>query len=421
MRVSLIKAKDYSKDFIFYLGASIVPMVITVSINPWIAMNMSPEDYAISGYFLSYNSLISPLIGLYLIHFYTKEFFLIAPEEREKLYAKIFKGLIWMSMIMTLICFGSLYIYLTYFHKNMEFQAMPYLALSVFAIPLGLLFSLKITRFRLERKPLKVFYSSVASSIIGTIIVLLLVVILKMGALGKLLAPFISSGLICGYIIFTSLDVFRISTPMCEYCSMVVFCIPLVAGCMMEYFCTGFSTTYLESIGDVTEYGKYVVGASIAGIVIGVTSTINNLFHPDILQAIAAHRRATLLSLVALEISIIAIIIIAMIVVAPFLVDILTAGRYVDSVPYFRIISIGAISSSIYYILNDFSILRGHKYHYIISTVIGSAVIVALMPIAVDKAGFTGGAWVRAASYLIFAAINLILILTPRGLGLIRV
>ena len=34
-----------------YLGASVVPMLLGLAANPWIASNMSPDDYAVSGYY----------------------------------------------------------------------------------------------------------------------------------------------------------------------------------------------------------------------------------------------------------------------------------------------------------------------------------------------------------------------------------
>jgi len=86
---------DYSKNIGIYFSASLIPMILSLAINPLIAMNMDPKDYAITGFYNSFNTLISPLIVFYMIQYYTKSFYEVNKEERLKLKATIFKGLIY--------------------------------------------------------------------------------------------------------------------------------------------------------------------------------------------------------------------------------------------------------------------------------------------------------------------------------------
>lgn len=74
--------------------ASIIPMFIHLVTNPLIALNMTPVDYAIVGYFTSFNSLLTPLITFYAFAYYTKRYFELADNERLVLKATIFKSLI---------------------------------------------------------------------------------------------------------------------------------------------------------------------------------------------------------------------------------------------------------------------------------------------------------------------------------------
>ncbi len=57
------------KAILTYFGASLIPMLLNLVANPWIAKNMDPRDYAISGYDTSYSSLRSPIIIYYLIRY----------------------------------------------------------------------------------------------------------------------------------------------------------------------------------------------------------------------------------------------------------------------------------------------------------------------------------------------------------------
>ena len=104
------KVYKYGKNLATYFGASLIPMALNLIINPWVAKNMDPTDYAISGYYTSFSTLISPIIIFYLIHFYIKEYFRRDEEQRKMLYALIAKATIWFSGIVSVLCLIALYI-----------------------------------------------------------------------------------------------------------------------------------------------------------------------------------------------------------------------------------------------------------------------------------------------------------------------
>ena len=69
------KYAKYIKIITQYFGASFIPMLLNLASNPLIAMNMSPEDYAITGYYTSFSTLLAPLVAFYMLHYYTKRYF----------------------------------------------------------------------------------------------------------------------------------------------------------------------------------------------------------------------------------------------------------------------------------------------------------------------------------------------------------
>ena len=105
------KLLSYTKTISAYFLASLIPMVLNIAINPLIAMNMSPEDYAIVGYYTSFNALLTPIIVFYMFHYYTKRYYELNLTERIKLQATIFKSLIYFSAIVAVICLGGLSLY----------------------------------------------------------------------------------------------------------------------------------------------------------------------------------------------------------------------------------------------------------------------------------------------------------------------
>ena len=180
---------------------------------------------------------------------------------------------------------------------------------------------------------------------------------------------------------------------------------------MLGYFTHGFSTTYLESIGKTTEYGIYVVGVSIGTYLTVFQTAIGSTFQPDIYETTIKKQWKKYAKFCILQIVLIASIAFIFILLAPYIISILTAGRYTASTPFAQIIALSTITSAIYYLINNYSIATNRPRLYLYTSIIGSILIVIAMPLAVDRWEFYGGAWVMVLSYIIFSIINLLLLI----------
>lgn len=400
----------YVRNLTTYFGASLIPMMLSLVTNPMVASNMSPKDYAISGYYLSFSTLIGPIIVFYLIHYYIKEYFRCDEESRNHMFAVIAKALIWFSGLVSIFCFTILFLYLRFFNTDFSFPVMPYLAMTVFALPLTGLYSLQQARYRMEKDAQSFFRLSVSNGLLGIALTLLFVVVLKLGALGKLLAPLMGNLTIFAFLTAKYREVWRVRTELREFRSIFIFCMPLALSAMLGYFTQGFSTTYLETIGDTTEYGIYIVGSSIGGYLTVFATAIGNTFQPDLYETTIKKqwKRYTLICLI--RVGLIALVVLLFIVLAPYIISILTAGRYDESTPYAQIVALSTIASSLYFLVNDYSIATNRPKLYLYTSVVGSICIVLCMPVAVDLWSYYGGAWMSVASYVIFAVINLFLL-----------
>lgn len=411
MRGRIEVIKSYAKGTGLFMGASVIMLVLNLLANPLIAVNMSPGDYAITGYYTSFNGLISPLILFYLVGYYVKEYYKVDETRRGRLYAEAFKGLIYISGAISLVCFCLLLIYLYRIKTDHELPVFPYLIFSVFSIPLSGLYALRLSRMRIEKQFRKGFRYSVMTGIFGLGLTLLFVAVFKWGAFGKLLAPFVSNIAIFLWMLYSGRDILRIKIERSAYSRILRFCFPLVLGAMLEYFSGGFTTTYLEGLGDITTYGVYVVGASIGAYVTVFSSNVSNVIQPDVYEATVKRQWRRLLLLSLGEIAVIGVIVAIFILLAPYIIHLLTAGRYDDSAIYARIASIAAMSTAIFYRLNDFAIITNHQYYYFIATIVGSVLIIVSLHYATRVAGYIGGCWVQALSNLSFATVMAVLLL----------
>ncbi len=413
MSVKITRYKGYVKNLTIYFGASFIPMILNLMTNPWIAKNMSPEDYAISGYYLSFSSLISPIIIFYLVHYYIKEYFRKDGESREHLFATIAKALIWFSGAISILCFVALFLYLKYFNNTLSFPILPYLSLMVFALPLTGLYSLQQAQYRVEKRASSYFKLSLYNCIVSLTLTLLFVVVLKWGAHGKLLAPLLGNLVIFNYLIFKFKRFLTLRTAFKEYADILKFCLLPALSAMLGYFTHGFSTTYLERLNDNTEYGIYVVGYSIGTYLTVFATAINSTFQPDLYETTIKHQWNRYAMFCALQIGLVIGVAIVFILLAPYIISILTAGRYIASTAYAQITALSIVTSTIYYLVNNFSIVTNRPKLYLYTSILGSTLIVTAMPWAVAKWSYYGGAWVNVFSFLAFAIINLAMLIIP--------
>lgn len=396
---------NYSKTISQYFSASLIPMILNLAINPLVSIAMEPEDFAIVGYFSSFNTLITPIVIFYMLHYYNKRYFELHEEERTNLKALLFKALIFFSALISLVCLLFLWIYIRYFTSN-SFSCFPYLLMTVLAIPLTGIYSLELADLKMKRNSRKYMHFSLYKGLYGVLATIIFVIVFRMGAFGKLLGPILVD---LGFFIFLLKkykEFWRITTPISELIPVLKFCSPLVVGASLGYFCNGYDKAVLERLGDVREFGYYCVGTSIATYLGLFTTSISSTFQPDIYEAIIKDNRTKLFKVTALRWGLTFAVVLLFVVFCPFVIKILTAGKYIEATNYARIFACVSLTNCIYYIINDYSIARNKPYYYTITTIIGSLSIIILMPYAVDKWSFVGAAVMMVVSFLILSIIN---------------
>ena len=393
-----------------YFSASLIPMILSLAINPFVAMNMSPEDYSISGYYTAFSSLITPIVLFYFLHYYQKRYFEVNLEERVLLKSLIVRSLIVTSAILSILCFIGLYIYVKFLAPDFSFPIFPYLLFVVTTAYLGGIYNFQLSEYKMSRQPKKFSNLSIFTGVLSSSFVLVFVVLLKLGAWGKLFAPMFCSFIIFIYLVYKNRNIWKIKIDVKEYKIVLVFCLPLAVGSALGYFMNGFDRTYLEQIGNITEYGNYIVGVQIGLYVNIFASAISTTFSPDICESIATNNTSRFWKYSYLQIGLIAAIVLIFILLCPLTIKILTAGRYMGAVPYASIIALSSVTSSIYYIVNYYSIATNRPKLYLYTTIIGSIIIIFLYPIIIPKFKYIGGAIMVVSSYIILLVINLALL-----------
>lgn len=412
--MQLSKYKQHILSIFRYFAASLLPLVLNLLINPWVAKNMSPTDYATVGYYKSFTTLIQPFIWFYVLHYYTKSYYELDEEDRTKLRANIFKFLIYGSLILSVLSLLGIIAYSVFFNDSSEIPLYPYVYISTFTIPLTGIYQLSLIDLKMGRKSGSYLVLSSTHAILAFATMWLMVVTAKMGAFGHLTSLLLTNVILFVYCAYSSRELFKVGIDWNIIKKMLLFCAPLTLAAMLSFFSGGYEKVYLERLGDTTELGYYVVGATMAGYIQVFSSAIGSTFQPDIYKSIAQRNKKSYLKYTFLVIGFTTLVAFFAILLAPLIIDILTAGRYTYSAKYLRIIALSSITSAIYYMISQFTIALGLTKIPLYNKVIGSIFCIAMYKFMIDKWQFDGAAYGVAISFIIFTIGNLAFLFLQR-------
>lgn len=417
MNILLKTYKRFQKQITnlsIYFVASLIPMLLSLLINPFIAKNMSPTDYAIVGYYSAFSSLFTPLINFYLLHYYTKRYFELTQDKRQELRATLFKSLIVFSFLLFLVALAILFVYTKWFNPDSQIPFVPYAILSLLPLPITGIYTLTLTDYRMSRQSKKFLRLSVLNALMGTCLALLLVVVFHFGALGKLSASLIAGITMFVYILCINKDVWKTSFNRQIFKDSIIFCWPLVLASMLTFFCTGYDKVILERQGDITTLGIYSVGVSIAGYLGVFSNSINDTFQPDIFESIVKRQYNRCFKVIGVKILIMSVCVALFCLFSPFIIKVLTFGRYVNSTPYAVIVSLSAITSMLYYSVSQITVAMGFTSITLWNKICGSICSIVSFILLISHFGAVGAAWGVVLSYFYFFAGNILFLFIKR-------
>lgn len=394
--------------FLQYFGSTLVVAIIQVCINPMMAKNLSPEDYATIGYFSSFNLLLTPLITFFLTNFYTQRYFRVREEDRENIKATVMKLAIYLSFIMATVSIIGLYVYHVLINKSSDIPFSPYAFLTIFAIPFTGLYSLKLTEYRLKREAKKFAFVTIINGVLAATLAITFVAIVKWGAFGRLFATILGNGIVFGTMIFLEKKYFvgKIDKKIVK--EVFHFCWPLAIAGMLSFFNAGFDKVLLERLGDLSELGYYSVGVQIAGYLTIFSNAVNSTFQPDIYECYSKRNFKKLTLYIGIIIGSIAVCASIYIALAPYIIGLLTAGRYVYSAHYSQIIALSTITAAIYYSSSQISIAMGYTKLLMWVKILGGALSAVSFILLIRYFQFEGAAIGNVVSYLLYFLINIL-------------
>lgn len=406
------RAKTYMGNAGIYLTASLVSSLLSVLINPLLAKNLSPEDYAVSTYYSSFSTLYAPVLSFFITDFFLRKYYIYSKEQLFQLKGNVLKIFLVFSGIVSLLCFGGLFVFVK--TTNVSFDFMPYAMLAVLHSYLHIFFTFRLAQYKIARDSKSYFRFSVIWGVAGSMIMLLFVVVLKWGATGKMLASCVGSFLPFVICLYQDREYLKVKFDKQIFIQIFKYGYPLVLAAMLSYFTQGYDKVLLERNGDIVMLGYYSVACSMAGYISVFSTAIKSTFQPDMYKAISQRNLKKVVLTASLVTLSVGAVVAVFILFCPWLIKILTAGRYVQSTHLCRIVALSTLTSTLYYQISQFTYGTGHSKITLINKIICTVINVFLMMWLIGKYGAEGAAWCTVLGFVVFAIGNVLLLFINR-------
>ena len=402
--LGLSKWSNYFKNAGLYFVSSLVVAIIGLLLNPTMARNLSPEDYAVLGYYASFNLLLMPLLHGCILTYYTRQYYFTEESQRDVLGDTILISMNVLGAVSCLLFTGLFYI----FHRTTgnSFPFFPYAVLTFVQLYISNNVNFYLAKLRITREAKTYAWFSILQCVVTNALVLLLVVYYKTGAQGKLYATLVATIIFAVFAFKQSLVKWRIDKKILV--EALKFGLPLTISALFWYCLTGIDRLFLERLGDTETLGIYNVGFAIAAYMQIFHTTVSNTFEPDIYQSISENNKKKLYLIIGSTTAIIVVANLAFALLAPFLIDILTAGRYVDSTPFARIFALHNIAMALYYTVVRLIVGNGYVKGELLVRIIGAVCSVVCFYVLIAHYGFYGAAWGQVLSFTMLSIFGLV-------------
>lgn len=389
------------RHFSLYLTASFISSAISIIINPFLAANLSPEDYAIIGYFTSFNLLILPIVSFSLLSYYSRNYFKIGEDERTVVLNTLVISQLLIGLLGFIIFIVGFYIYFNI--SGVGFAFHPYALLCFIPTFFNCFLNFLLVERRMQRQAHSFFTITVLNALVNAGFAILLVVIYKKGAYGRFWAMLIPS-VVFGIYSFRKL-LSRVQFDKKVFRDALIFGWPISLSAILYYFIAGIDRAMLEKL-DVTTFGYYNVAFQIVNYLYIFYIATSQTFEPDIYQSISENNRKKLLKLVISAVLINTIPTLLFVLLAHPLIVILTFGRYVESTEFAQIMALKHIPMVVCFLVSNIIIGYGYPRVELLNRFAGAALSILVYKLLINNYGFYGAAWGQSISFVLMTLIS---------------
>lgn len=392
------------KSLSLYFFTSIITAVIGILINPFLSVGLNHKDFAILGYYSSFNILFMPLVSLVLSNFYARKYYLVDDNKKKEIYQTILSIYIIFGLLLLALLILVYYFYHKFFVSSIEF--FPYAIMSFLPLYFSNFYNLYLLDLRMGNNAKRYSIISILNNLVSALLSLWWVYFIKYGAVGRLSAILITSILFGVFSMNVYKFKFKIDRTITR--EALSFSWPLVISAILTFFFMGVDRTFLEKLNDNYNLGLYNVGIQIAGYIGIFGSVLLQTFDPEIYKYSSRNEMNKVFQIIFLIIGLAIIPNVAFMFFSKYIIDFLTYGKYIEAANYANILCIKNVTTLFSFTISGVLISKGFSKLEMYNRFLGAFLSVIIFKVFIDNFGFYGAAWGQGISWLIMGVISLL-------------
>lgn len=391
MKLEIPTKKDFFKKLqntFFYFGSSIIGMLISLITFPIYSSYLNAEDFGLMGYFASIGAFLTPMFNLGMSNYFLMKYFKQTEIENKKMFFNILFYLTINNIIVAILSYGAIALY---FHfAKVSFPIWPFLLFTLITSIFEPYKSFLLLQYRVLKEGIRFFLVSVLSPIINALLSILLLY-LGLGIKGRM------GGLALAYILIGSLAIFILLKKFTskdysfnKFKNTISTVYPLVLAGYAYIPINSLDRILLERLKNINELGLYSIGLTFSGFFYTAAFALFTAFEPDIYRGVIEKNKKIFSNNIKLFLAILILGFITFLAILPFIINILTKGKFLGSLNYSIWLTCGYLVSSLALIFNAIILaLQKVKYSaYVIY--FGAVATIILFPIFINFWGFNG-------------------------------
>lgn len=398
---------NIKKSFL-YFGASIIGLFVSIFTTPIFARNMSPFDFAITGYFTSINGFLFPFYTMHFYSYYIMIYFKQNENENKNVLGSIVIFLFFWNLLFSVLAYLILFGYFKLF--TITFSLWPFAVIVIGTSFFRIYSTLLQINYRLRKEAFKFFLLTSALKILNILFSIILVAYFKMGAEGKLLGILLGE---IGISIFTFKELKKYLKFHFDFAIIndaFKYSLPLLLGGFTHLLITNYDKIVLERLNNVNEFALYNIGATVSGYLLLMGTSIFQAFEPDIYKFVNQKQERKLGKYIFLITVLIIFIIIIFILSSKYIMAFLTDNKYTLAYTYANILAISILFTIIYSFVSSILLaLQKTKETLVITAIVGLLGIL-IYNTFIDKWGFYGAAYAKIFLFFLLIILTFIFI-----------
>ncbi|MEH7125605.1 hypothetical protein V7127_20555 [Bacillus sp. JJ1773] len=318
------------KNAIYFFMPSIIGLLINLITFPVFSEKLSSYDFAVIGYFEAISQMFLPIMNLSFYSFYMMGFFNRTEEENRRVMATLIMFLTLINLAIILLGLTFLFLYFNW--ANVTFSIYPYGILTLASLYFMIYVSFLGLDFKMKKEGLKFLVLQSVNIILSIGIGLYLVIVLELGAAGRMLGVLLSQ-IILGMIAF-KMTFIKAKIDFKIIKKALAFGYPLIIIALLDIPTQYIDRIMLERQNDVDAFALYSIGLKMSGIIFMLGSAVYQAFEPDFYKYVSQKNPKIFIQILGFVFGFFLMVNIIFSIFAEPLISLLTSNRYTGAYQY---------------------------------------------------------------------------------------